>query len=136
MPAGQQVEIQVRSTEKEQVVDVTNEVEHHLSRLGLDNGAVMVYCPHTTASVAVNESADPDVGADISRGLAAMVPKLSFRHAEGNSPAHLRAALMGPSVVLPVKEGKLKLGTWQGVYFCEFDGPRERHLWLFALQGL
>jgi len=129
-------ELQVRTTGREQVLDVTSEVDRHLSQLGMSEGAVLVYCPHTTASVTVNESADPDVGTDITQGLAAMVPRITFRHMEGNSPAHLRAALMGPSVVLPVREGKLKLGSWQGVYFCEFDGPRERRLWLFALRGL
>ncbi len=136
MMPGRQAEIALRTTGKEQVLDVTSEVNRWLPELGVEQGTVLVYCPHTTASVTVNESADPDVGADITEGLAAMVPRVAFRHAEGNSPAHLRAALMGPSVLLPVQQGRLKLGTWQGVYFCEFDGPRERSLWLFAVESV
>ncbi len=133
MTGRNQAELTVQSTAKDQVLDVTAEVNRELRGLGVEEGALLVYCPHTTASVGVNESADPDVGVDISEGLAAMVPRMSFRHAEGNSPAHLRAAMLGPSLVLPVQGGELKLGTWQGVYFCEFDGPRSRRLWLFPL---
>lgn len=125
----------LRTTSKEQILDVTSEVNGWLSEAGMQHGAVLVYCPHTTASVTVNESADPDVSSDVSEALAAMVPDVGFRHAEGNAPAHVRASLLGPSVVLPVEDGALKLGTWQGIYFCEFDGPRSRKLWLFPLGG-
>ncbi|MFO8034488.1 MAG: secondary thiamine-phosphate synthase enzyme YjbQ [Candidatus Bipolaricaulota bacterium] len=133
MSPERHVEVSLRTAGKEQVLDVSSELNRRLPEIGVEDGAVLVYCPHTTAAITVNESADPDVSADITQGLAAMVPGIRFRHAEGNSPAHLRAALLGPSLVLPVQHGKLKLGTWQGIYFCEFDGPRSRSLWLFPL---
>ncbi len=126
--AGEQVT--VRTSAVEQLVDVTAEVNDALRGLGMTEGVVLLYCPHTTAALTVNESADPDVYDDISRGLSAMVPNMRFRHAEGNASAHLRAAMLGPSLLLPVQGGRLELGTWQGVFFCEFDGPRSRQLWV------
>ncbi len=104
-----------------------------IRELGLADGLVLLFCPHTTAALTVNENADPDVREDFRRAFAQMIPKISFSHTEGNSPAHVRAALLGPSLLLPVEGGRLALGTWQGVYFCEFDGPRRRRVWVYAL---
>lgn len=96
---------------------------------GEATGIVHVFVPHTTAGVTINENADPDVVTDLLAHLANIVPrKVGFRHAEGNSDAHIKASLMGSSVVAPVSKGKLALGTWQGIYFAEFDGPRSRDL--------
>jgi secondary thiamine-phosphate synthase enzyme len=127
------VEIPVHTRAREEILDVTASVAEALLTLGLADGAVLLFCPHTTAALTVNEAADPEVRADVEAALTALVPKIPFRHAEGNSAAHLRAALLGPSLVLPVAQGKLVLGTWQGIYFCEFDGPRERQVWAFPL---
>jgi len=129
------VEISVHSRAREEVLDITPLVAAALPALGLANGAVLLLCPHTTAALTVNETADPDVRTDVQAGFANLVPDLPFRHAEGNSGAHLRSALLGPSLVLPVAAGRLVLGTWQGIYFCEFDGPRQRQVWAFPLHS-
>lgn len=126
--------IPVRTRAREEVLDITGPVADALPALGVTEGAVLLFCPHTTAALTVNEAADPDVRIDVGAALSALVPHLPFRHTEGNSPAHVRSALLGPSLVLPVTAGKLELGTWQGVYFCEFDGPREREVWAFPLR--
>ena len=109
-------------------VDVTGLVAEAVSGSGLRDGICVVYVPHTTAGATLNENADPDVLADLQRALAEMVPSGPFRHSEGNSPAHIQASLVGSSVTLPIVQGRLALGTWQGVYFCEFDGPRHRRV--------
>ncbi len=127
------VEIVVRTRGREEILDITGPVADALASLGLADGAVLLFCPHTTAALTVNEVADPAVRADVGVALTKIVPDVPFRHAEGNSAAHLRAALLGPSLLLPVAAGKLALGTWQGIYFCEFDGPRERQVWAFPL---
>jgi len=124
---------QVRTRAAQEVLDITPQVQEALVGLGMREGTVLLYCPHTTCALTLNEVADPDVRADVSRALAALVPRIPFRHSEGNSPAHLLAALLGPSLVLPVEAGRLALGTWQGVYLCEFDGPRTRSVWLYPL---
>jgi len=91
---------------------------------------VHIFVPHTTAAVTINENADPDVVHDILKGLTDIVPSLGFRHREGNSPAHIKSSLIGSSLCINIHGGSLELGTWQGVYFCEFDGPRERKVWI------
>lgn len=125
--------ISVRTTRRTGWVDVTDRVNAALAEMAPPPDAALVYCPHTTAAVTVNEGFDPAVAADVDGALSALVPRLDFRHAEGNSPAHLLATLVGPSVVLPVRAGQLALGRWQRVFFCEFDGPRSRELWVQAL---
>lgn len=121
----------------EQAVDVTGKVQEALDRSGLANGAVLVYCPHTTAGITVNENADHTVMDDLFFILEGLVPKKQphFRHLEGNSHAHAKASLLGASALVPVAEGKLQLGMWQGIYFMEFDGPRKRRLLLQFLAG-
>ena len=127
------VVISVTTRAENEILDITGEVEGAIGELGIESGFVVLFCPHTTAALTVNEAADPSVRDDVNRALAAMVPRISFRHAEGNSPSHLRASLLGPSLLLPVSGGRLQLGTWQGVYFCEFDGPRSRSVWVYPL---
>jgi secondary thiamine-phosphate synthase enzyme len=126
-------EIVIQTRAKEEVQDITAEVNEALRALGFTAGMVLLFCPHTTAALTVNEAADPDVRGDFQRALSQMVPSIPFQHGEGNSPAHIRAALLGPSLLLPVEGGRLALGTWQGVYFCEFDGPRRRRVWVYGL---
>jgi secondary thiamine-phosphate synthase enzyme len=100
-----------------------------VSASGVAEGIAHVWCPHTTAAITVNEAADPSVARDIVAGLARMVPRDGgWQHAEGNSDAHLKAAMLGASASVPVSGGRLALGTWQGVFFCEFDGPRSRRV--------
>ncbi|MBC7221408.1 YjbQ family protein [Candidatus Bipolaricaulota bacterium] len=130
-PRKREIAIQTRA--KEEVQDITAQVNEAIGALGVQEGFVLLFCPHTTAALTVNEAADPDVREDFRRAFSQMVPNISFYHEEGNSPAHVRAALLGPSLLLPVEGGRLALGTWQGVYFCEFDGPRRRQVWVYAL---
>ncbi|WP_346355738.1 secondary thiamine-phosphate synthase enzyme YjbQ [Azotosporobacter soli] len=114
------------STPREGFIDITKQVEKAVLEAGTRKGLCQVFVPHTTAAVTINENADPDVVTDMLTALNAMVPKLAYRHREGNSRAHLKSSLLGASVSLPILEGRLALGTWQGIYFCEFDGPRDR----------
>lgn len=108
------------------MVNITSTVRDILKESGVRDGIVVVHCPHTTAGMTINENADPDVVRDLLKALDELTPRIDYRHAEGNSPAHLKASLMGNSVTIPVTRGELALGTWQGIYFCEFDGPRTR----------
>ncbi len=124
------VELEVRTGSRRELVDITARVQEAVAGQRVGDGAVLVWVPHTTAAVIVNEHADPDVARDILRALGAMVPAVRFAHAEGNSDAHLLASLLGPSLVLPVEGGRLRLGTWQGVFLVELDGPRRRRVWV------
>lgn len=119
--------IRVTSTAREQLQDITHLVNQALTRMGASDGICQVYAPHTTAGVIVNENADPDVCSDILAWLSEMVPHHGrYRHMEGNADAHIKATLVGQSATAPVQNGRLALGTWQGVFFAEFDGPRDR----------
>jgi secondary thiamine-phosphate synthase enzyme len=122
--------IDVRTDRRTEFVEITADVRRVVREAGLTHGAVVVYCPHTTAAVTIQENADPDVVHDLLLWLNKHIPKdvAGFRHAEGNSDAHIKSSLVGPSVLVPVAGGDLVLGTWQGVYFCEFDGPRSREV--------
>lgn len=115
------------STEREGLIDVTGRVAAVVAESGITDGLCVVYCPHTTAGLTINENADPDVVRDLLLGLDRAFPdRGDFRHAEGNSAAHLKASCVGSSVTVIVSGGRLALGTWQGIWFCEFDGPRSR----------
>lgn len=115
-------------------VDITSEVERACGELGLEEGALLVFVPHTTAGVTINENADPSVRADMEMTLERLAPSsLPYTHLEGNADAHVKASLMGSSALVPVAGGRLRLGTWQGVYFAEFDGPRRRQVHVVAL---
>jgi secondary thiamine-phosphate synthase enzyme len=130
------VRLAVETTARSQVVLVRERVERALAELGALDGLCHLWCPHTTAGVTVNEGADPDVAADLLARLERLVPwESGYRHAEGNAAAHIKAALVGAAVTLPVAGGRLALGTWQDVYFCEFDGPRRRSLEVRLLPG-
>ena len=118
----------VRTTRRTEFLDVTAEVRRAVREAGLSAGVCVVYCPHTTAAVTIQENADPDVVHDMLLWLNQHIPKEvpGFRHAEGNSDAHIKSSLVGSSATVLVEGGELVLGTWQGIYFCEFDGPRTR----------
>ena len=116
----------VRTSEREQIVIVTSEVDRALSSLTSGDGICTIVVPHTTCAISVNENADPDVPSDLTKALRAMIPNVKFQHGEGNSDAHLLSMLIGCSLTWPYRDGRLILGTWQGVYFVELDGPRER----------
>ncbi len=110
-------------------IDITDKVNSIVSAYDITEGTCIVYSPHTTCGVTINENADPDVRRDMIRELSRFVPfEDGYRHMEGNSAAHIKASLMGSSVTIPISQGTLLLGTWQGIYFCEFDGPRKRHI--------
>lgn len=124
-------ELHVRTPAREAMVDVTGQVEGEVARAGIGDGLCHVFVPHTTCGVAVNEGADPDVQSDVLAHLRELMPQeAAWQHAEGNSDAHLKAIFTGPGVVLPVAQGRLRLGRWQAVFLCEFDGPRERSVWV------
>ena len=128
------ITISVPTAQREQLVDITRDVQRAVDELGVADGAVLVYCPHTTAAITINESADPDVVRDIDSTLARLVPHSDgYHHAEGNSDAHVKSSLVGCSETVLVSDGALVLGTWQGVFFCEFDGPRMRTVIVGAL---
>jgi len=114
-------------TTKEGLFDITPAIRDVIRKSNVDAGLCVVFCPHTTAGITINENADPDVVKDLLYGFEKAFPdRPEFRHAEGNSTAHLKASCIGSSVTIIVENGSPKLGTWQGIYFCEFDGPRER----------
>ncbi len=118
---------EVRTTSRVQFLDITSAVQREVTSSGVTEGVCWVYVHHTTAGVTINENADPSVVEDIIRTLERLVPmRGDYRHAEGNSDAHIKASLMGFSQAIPVRDGKLALGTWQGIFLCEFDGPRRR----------
>ena len=120
--------IEVRTASHRQMVDITRQVAAAIE--GTGDGTCHVYVPHTTAAVVINEHADPDVARDLISAYEAMVPDVHFAHAEGNSDAHLMTTLLGSSVSVPVEDGRLRLGTWQGIFFVELDGPRTRKVWV------
>ncbi|MBR5165360.1 MAG: secondary thiamine-phosphate synthase enzyme YjbQ [Ruminococcus sp.] len=118
-------------TQKEGLVDITAEVTEAISESGVNEGICVVYCPHTTAAITINENADPDVKSDFIAGFDKVFPDFeTFRHAEGNSDAHIKSSVVGASETIIVTAGRPLLGTWQGVYFCEFDGPRNRKFYV------
>ena len=123
--------IEVRSGARREMIDITNKVAAAIE--GAGDGLCHVFVPHTTAAVVINEHADPDVARDLIAAYEAMVPQIRFAHAEGNSDAHLMATLLGSSVTVPVEGGRLRLGTWQGIFFVELDGPRSRKVWVSLL---
>ena len=118
------------NTPAEGFIDITGQVRKIVASGNVQNGLCQIFVPHTTAGVTINENADPDVVTDMLAALGKMVPDLHYRHAEGNSPAHVKSSLVGCSITVPISEGRLCLGTWQGIYFCEFDGPRTRKVWV------
>lgn len=127
--------IEVATQRRRQLVDITSFVQRSVAAGEVVEGMCHVFIPHTTAAVLINENADPDVGDDILAALAAMLPGVPWKHAEGNSDAHLMATLVGASVLVPIADGDLALGRWQGVYLLELDGPRKREVWVTCLRA-
>jgi secondary thiamine-phosphate synthase enzyme len=118
---------QVRTSAHIEFIDITRLVQEAIQKIGVEDGICIVFVPHTTAAITINENADPSVSKDIVMELNKMVPfQDRYQHTEGNAPAHIKASLIGPSQMVFVESGKLVLGTWQGIFFCEFDGPRHR----------
>ena len=129
------MQITLKTAARTEMLGITAQVQQLVTTKGLRRGLCMIYVPHTTAGVTINESADPSVATDILMALERMVPAtLPYRHLEGNSPAHVKAAMMGASQLVAVQEGRLVLGTWQGIFFCEFDGPRTRRVDITLLE--
>ena len=130
-------EISLRTERRTQLVDITREVQRRLDGAD-DAAAALVFVPHTTAGVTIQEHADPDVAADLEGALERIVlDEWGWKHIEDgeeNAPSHVRAALMSPQVLVPIRDGRLALGTWQGIFFCEFDGPRERKVYVSPLR--
>jgi secondary thiamine-phosphate synthase enzyme len=122
----------VRTSEREQILIITREVNAALSELTSGDGICTIVVPHTTCAISVNENVDPDVPADLTKALRAMIPNVRFAHGEGNSDAHLLSMMIGASLSWPYRKGKLVLGTWQGIYFVELDGPRERRVTVYV----
>lgn len=128
--------LNIRTFAREELRDITHLVQGVVDDSGIADGLCMVYVPHTTAGVTINENADPDVVRDIIETLDKLVPRgLSYHHTEGNAPAHVKAVLTGNSISVPVQNGRLGLGTWQGIFFCEFDGPRNRKVVVQVLRN-
>ena len=129
-------QIEIRTPSHDCLVDITAQVQTLLTRSGVREGTCTVYVPHTTAGVTINENADPTVCTDLLKALDQIVPwRNHYAHAEGNSAAHVKASLMGASASILVLGGRLRLGTWQGIYLAEFDGPRTRRVWVKVLAG-
>lgn len=123
------MKLTIKTRTRTELVDITAQVADAIDQSGLESGFCHLYVPHTTAAVTINEHADPDVRKDIVAALNHMVPEnLGYRHREGNSPAHVKTSLVGASEWIAIEKGRPVLGTWQGIFFCEFDGPRTRQL--------
>jgi len=121
----------IRSTSSEELIDITAQVASAVKELGVSEGLCCIYTPHTTAAVTINENADPTVKRDILAGLKSLnLENVHYLHGEGNSAAHIKSSMIGASEIVIVDKGRLQLGTWQGIYFCEFDGPRERKVYI------
>jgi secondary thiamine-phosphate synthase enzyme len=130
------ITLEIASSKQTEMLDITREVRQAIRQAGIDSGLAVLFVPHTTAAVTINENADPDVVRDMLMELNKIVPfDDHYRHAEGNSAAHLKSSLVGASETLLIEKGEPVLGTWQGIYFCEFDGPRRRRLHLQVVAG-
>lgn len=122
--------LQIRTNCREEMIDITESVRSMIRDNGWQSGALLLYCPHTTGAITVNEGADPDVVRDITVNMRKLVPyRGDYQHMEGNSDAHIKTSMFGPDQMLIIEDGDVMLGTWQRIFFCEFDGPRSRKLW-------
>jgi secondary thiamine-phosphate synthase enzyme len=127
---------QVRTSRQIEFIDITRSVQEAIKKTGAEDGVCIVFVPHTTAGITINENADPSVVQDIIMELNKIVPfKDQYQHLEGNSPAHIKASLLGCSQTVFIESGKLALGTWQGIFFCEFDGPRNRKVYVKVIKA-
>lgn len=130
------MQIRVETNARTQMVDITSKVQNAVRQSNIKNGLVQVFSMHTTAAITINENADPAVETDILNTINKVIPwDDHFKHMEGNSAAHIKVSLFGPSEIIPLENGSLVLGTWQGIYFCEFDGPRNRSVHIQILES-
>jgi len=128
--------IELSTTKKNDFIDITGEIIGALSRTRIESGLCYIHIPHSTAGITINENADPTVKFDIESKLNRMIPRIEgYTHPEGNSDSHIKSTLDGTTLTLIVEKGSLVLGTWQGVYFCEFDGPRDRMIYVKVIEG-
>lgn len=129
-------QLTIPTNSKAEFVNITSEVQGLVSKSSIKDGLAVIYVPHTTAGITINEQADPDVEHDILMQLGNIIPdNNNYHHSEGNSSAHIKASLMGSSVTVIIRDGKLQCGTWQGIFLCEFDGPRTRKVWVKIMDG-
>ncbi len=130
------MQLTVKTNSQTELIDITAGIQDSVRKSGISRGFCFVFVPHTTAAVTINESADPSVKADILKVLNQVIPwEAGYRHMEGNSPAHIKSTLVGASVMIAIENGNLVLGTWQGIFFCEFDGPRTRKVNITQISG-
>ncbi len=128
--------LEIESTKRNDLIDITAEVSAAVSRARIESGVCYLYIPHATAGVTINENADPTVRFDIIKKLDSLVPRdENYTHPEGNSDSHVKSSIMGTTLTIIIKDGSLVLGTWQGIYFCEFDGPRSRKIYVETIEG-
>ncbi|MEO0162488.1 MAG: secondary thiamine-phosphate synthase enzyme YjbQ [candidate division WOR-3 bacterium] len=129
--------IKISTKNRNELVDITNEVKKIIEKNKIKDGVIHIFCPHTTAAIAINENYDPSVQEDITNALEKLIPyRGNYSHTEGNADAHIKAAIVGSSRTLFIEDGKLAFGTWQGIFFCEFDGPRTREVWVKIIKSL
>lgn len=130
------MEYRIKTTKLQEFIDITNLINEEIKKQNIQDGIAVVFVPHTTAGITINENADPDVVEDMLTSLNKIIPvNDNYLHYEGNSHAHIKASLMGASSTIIIENGRLKLGTWQGVYFCEFDGPRSRKVYVKIIKA-
>ena len=123
--------INIKTSQRIELLDITEEIQNTVAKSKVENGVCFVFCPHTTAGLTINENADPSVQSDIINTLNKLVPEgRGYAHTEGNADSHIKSSIFGSSLVIFIESGQLKFGTWQGIYFCENDGPRSREVWV------
>lgn len=128
--------INIRTTKRVELVDIADKIRNAISKSKIQDGICFIFCPHTTAGLTVNENADPDVKRDIIDTLNKLVPEnMGYSHTEGNADSHIKSSIFGSSLTIFIEGGELALGTWQGIYFCEGDGPRSREVWIKICQN-
>ncbi len=126
----------IRTSKKNEMIDITNKIQEFVTETNISNGICTIMVPHTTAGITINENADPDVRADMIKGINKIIPQeLGYVHMEGNSDAHIKSSMIGASEHVIISDGRLLLGTWQGIYFFEFDGPRSRKVYVKLIEG-
>jgi len=128
--------LNIRTTKRTELVDITDEIQNIVNKSKIKEGVCFIFCPHTTAGLTINENADPSVRKDITAALSKLIPEnAGYSHSEGNADSHIKSSLFGSSLVVFIEDGQLAFGTWQGIYFCESDGPRSRQVWIKLVQS-
>lgn len=123
--------LNIRTTKRTELVDITDEIQNIVNKSKIKEGVCFIFCPHTTAGLTINENADPSVRKDITAALSKLIPEnAGYSHSEGNADSHIKSSLFGSSLTVFIEDGQLAFGTWQGIYFCESDGPRSRQVWV------